>query len=67
MYHLKEGCVAVNPKRIHKSKAAAAAQADRESKRSKVVPAGQALAEAKAAALACSWDSDDDFEMLPRR
>ena len=57
----------MNPKRIHKSKAAAAAEADRNSKRSKALPADQALAEAKAAALASGWDSDDDFETLPRR
>ncbi len=57
----------VNPKRIHKSKAAAAAEADRESKRSKAVPADQALAEARAAAIASGWDSDDDFETLPKR
>ena len=59
--------VAVNPRRIHKSKAVAAAEADRESKRSKAVSAEQALAEARATALASGWDSDDDFEPLPRR
>ncbi|KAL0027311.1 hypothetical protein WJX77_012008 [Trebouxia sp. C0004] len=63
----KENAAAVNPKRIHKSKAAAAAEADRESKRSKAVSADEALAEAKAAALASGWDSDDDFETLPKR
>jgi hypothetical protein len=31
------------------------------------VSADQALAEAKAAALASGWDSDDDFETLPKR
>jgi len=68
-YPVRSCCllIAVNPKRIHKSKAAAAAEADRESKRSKAVSADQALAEAKAAALASGWDSDDDFETLPKR
>ncbi|KAL0048213.1 hypothetical protein WJX82_010153 [Trebouxia sp. C0006] len=63
----KENAPAVNPKRIQKSKAAAAAEADRESKRSKAVSADQALAAAKAAALASGWDSNDDFETLPKR
>lgn len=61
------GCHAVNPKRILKSKARAAAEADREAKRSKALTSSQALAEAKAAALASGWDTDDDFETLPRR
>lgn len=60
-------CCAVNPKRILKSKARAAAEADRDAKRSKALTTSQALAEAKAAALASGWDTDDDFETLPRR
>ena len=58
---------AVNPKRIMKSKAAAAAEAERESKRSRALTSKEALAEAKAAALAADWGSDDDFETLPKR
>ncbi|KAL3155167.1 hypothetical protein ABBQ32_013108 [Trebouxia sp. C0010 RCD-2024] len=63
----KENAGTVNPKRILKSKARAAAEADREAKRSKALTSSQALAEAKAAALASGWDTDDDFETLPRR
>ena len=59
--------LAVNPKRILKSKARAAAEADRDAKRSKALTTNQALAEAKAAALASGWGSDDDFETLRKR
>ena len=59
--------LAVNPKRILKSKAAAAAEAERGNKRSKAMTSKEALAEAKAAALAADWSSDDDFETLPKR
>ena len=58
---------AVNPKRILKSRAAAAAEAERESKRSKALTCKEAQAAAMATDLSSDENSDDDFAMLPKR